>query len=114
MSQPKNESELRDEVLALLDQFHLPHFKHWSGPFSKSGIPDIYVTLPGGRACWIELKGPAGKPTPEQLAFIKEHSRGGCLAFFAYSIEAVIVTLADAGVECMKEVRRQFKGGLKL
>lgn len=110
---PENEGELRDEVLALLKQFHLPHFKHWGGPLSKAGIPDIYITLPGGRACWIELKGPKGKPTPEQLEFIAEHSRGDALCFFAYSIEAVIVTLADAGVECMKQIRAQFKGGLK-
>ena len=113
MKDPENEHELTGQVLGLLKQFKFQYFKHWGGPLSIKGIPDVYVTLPGGRACWIELKGPSGKPTDEQMDFIQRHSAAGALAFFAYSIEAVITNLADAGVECMIQVRKQFKGGLR-
>ncbi len=113
MKQPEDESELRDQVMNLFKQEHLAYFKHWSGQFSKKGVADIYLTLPGGRACWIELKGPKGKPTNHQIEFMREHSEAGALCFFAYSVEAVIINLAAARVKCMQRIRRQFPGGLK-
>lgn len=60
------------------------------GALGVKGLPDIAGTHADGRAIWIEAKRPAwivdgrvrrpaGKPTPEQLAFLHEvHRRGAC------------------------------------
>lgn len=34
----------------------------------NSGVPDRLVCLPGGRACFVELKAPGKKPRPLQVA----------------------------------------------
>jgi hypothetical protein len=33
----------------------------------RVGMPDRLVVLPGGEICWVELKTPTGKVSPEQL-----------------------------------------------
>lgn len=38
----------------------------------RRSVPDRLVLLPGGRACFIEVKRPGGKPTARQLA---EHAK---------------------------------------
>ena len=64
-------------------------FKNASGN-SVCGIPDIAGYMPDGRALFIEVKRPGGKPTPDQKIFIEKAQKAGCLAFFAYSLEDVI------------------------
>lgn len=99
------EAELTPLVRNMLYLLKLPHHKNWGGPMSEKGIPDLYLTIPPtGRACWIELKGSAGKPTPEQIKFIDKHSAAGALAFFAWDVETVVFELAKAGYEPAKRI----------
>ena len=69
----------------------------------RSGIPDFFVMLPGGRACWIEVKRPgryfdvwAGckRDSPAQYAFLTAVNAGGGIGMCVDSLEAVAKTLA--------------------
>ena len=51
------------------------HFKHW------------------GRFVAIEVKGPGGKASPDQLRFLAEVRRAGGIGIVAYSIDDVIEAL---------------------
>lgn len=43
----------------------------WLSKFSEAGFPDL-VLLKGQRIIWAELKGPHGRPTPEQRAWLAD------------------------------------------
>jgi hypothetical protein len=46
--------------------------------FGEEGDPDWECTLPGGRRCRIEIKRAGKRPTPEQLAKLREvNAMGG-------------------------------------
>ncbi|MDD5303084.1 MAG: VRR-NUC domain-containing protein [Elusimicrobia bacterium] len=57
--------------------------------FGKRGSSDILGVLDDGRALAIEVKGPKGKATFEQLDFLAEIAKRGGVAFIARSIEDV-------------------------
>ncbi len=58
--------------------------------FGIKGAPDIVGILPGGRFLAIEVKGPGGKASAEQVAFLAEITERGGLAFVAFSIDDVV------------------------
>ena len=74
-------------------------WKHWGGPMSKRGVSDLLGCLPGGRMLAIECKRPGGKPSPEQIRFIKDIQDRGGLGMIADNVEVVKTALRDAGVE---------------
>ncbi|HCW80237.1 MAG TPA: VRR-NUC domain-containing protein [Ruminococcaceae bacterium] len=43
----------------------------------NSGVPDRLVCLPGGKACFVELKAPGKKPRPLQVAAQEQLRRLG-------------------------------------
>ena len=57
--------------------FHVANERRCSekeGSFLKSlgvvaGVPDLIFVMPGGITCWMEIKVPNGRLTPEQRAF---------------------------------------------
>lgn len=49
----------------------------WTSP-GNSGVPDRIVILPGGRALFVELKAPGGKPTKLQMVQHKRLRALGC------------------------------------
>ena len=62
---------------------------------TQPGVPDLYVLLPGGRGCWIEMKRPkwhgkkgdkGGALSPEQKERIAELERGGALCHVSTSV----------------------------
>jgi hypothetical protein len=56
----------------------------------SKGALDIYACLPpNGRSCWIEVKKPGGRVSPEQQQFIDIINQAGGLAFVAHSVEEV-------------------------
>jgi hypothetical protein len=57
--------------------------------FGVKGAPDIIGILPDGRFLAIEVKGPGGKASIEQLQFLGEIAKNGGMAFVAFSIDDV-------------------------
>jgi len=55
-----------------------------------TGFSDLFAVLPGGRAVFLEIKTPRGKPTPEQVNFLRMMSGLGCPAGVARSMEDVL------------------------
>lgn len=93
------EKEIVNEIVRTLRACDCFVWKHWGGPMSKRGVSDLLGCLPNGRIIAIECKRPGGRPTPEQVRFIRDiQSRGG-LAMIADNAETVKNALADAGIE---------------
>lgn len=57
--------------------------------FCLRGTSDILGVMPNGRFLAIEMKGPKGRATQEQLAFISKVKRQGGVAFIARGIEDI-------------------------
>ena len=55
-----------------------------------NGFSDLFGVLPGGRALFVEVKAPKGKPSPAQTNFLAQVSMTGAAAGVARSIEDVI------------------------
>lgn len=65
------EKRFENEIKAFLDT--LPntwYFKHWAGPYSKVGIPDIIACV-NGRFVAIEVKAPHGRASELQKRTIR-------------------------------------------
>lgn len=58
----------------------------------RSGVPDLTM-LHDGNAFALELKGPQGRVTDNQLEFMDDWKRAGGLGDFAYSIDQAIACL---------------------
>ena len=59
------------------------HFKHWAGPYSKTGVPDI-IGCVNGRFVGIEVKASNGKPSMLQIRNIKQINDAGGYARIIY------------------------------
>jgi hypothetical protein len=57
--------------------------------FGIKGAPDIVGILPGGRFLAIEVKGPGGKASIDQLQFLGDIAKNGGVAFVAFSVDDV-------------------------
>ncbi len=44
---PNPETPVTGQIRAILDMMRVAHFKHWSGPFSEKGVPDLIGVIPG-------------------------------------------------------------------
>jgi hypothetical protein len=99
---PISEARLKEKIATLLTQRGL-FFRRFAGSlFTRSGVPDFFVLLPDGRACWIEVKKPgrykdcwAGchKDSPGQWLFLTAVNTGGGLGLCVDSVEAVVAAL---------------------
>lgn len=99
------ETIITRQIREMLRILKIPHFKHWGGPFSEPGVPDLIGTLPGsGRGLFIEVKVPGNTPKPDQRAFLETYRAAGALAFWADDPKAVVRALAEAGYEPAKHL----------
>jgi hypothetical protein len=64
--------------------------------FGIKGAPDIVGILPGGRFLAIEVKGPGGKASIDQLQVLGDIAKNGGVAFVAFSIDDVARHLESA------------------
>lgn len=81
---------------------------------NEAGLPDLAGWLPSRRdvlglvhravPLYIEVKRPSGVRRPEQVCFIEEAKKDGCIAFFAESWDDVVSNLKEAGVELIYNV----------
>ena len=60
-----------------------------SNPYNMKGVGDIVGMTPDGRFLSIEVKTKTGKPSADQLLFIKRCTLNGGLCFVARSIEDI-------------------------
>ncbi|EPY2279541.1 VRR-NUC domain-containing protein [Clostridium sporogenes] len=65
------EKKFENEIKKFLSELPKTWFyKNWSGPYSKSGIPDIIACV-DGHFIGIEVKAPNGKPSELQKRNIR-------------------------------------------
>lgn len=118
------ETGITNQIREMLRLMRIPHEKHWGGPMSPKGIPDILATLPGetatvregivihthppGRALWIEIKVPGKNLRPEQEEFLDKMREAGALAFVAYGPKDVLRHLSGAGFAPAQRITMQF------
>lgn len=67
-------------------------FKVHGGPMQQAGIPDLCV-VHAGRAIFLEVKHPGGKPTPLQIAMMERIEAAGGVAAVVQSTEDVVEVL---------------------
>ncbi|MBY6918158.1 VRR-NUC domain-containing protein [Clostridium botulinum] len=58
-------------------------FKHWAGPYSVAGIPDIICCIKG-RFVGLEVKAEGGHPSPLQLRTVDLINESGGVALIVY------------------------------
>ena len=58
------------------------------------GCPDVLGQLRDGRTLAVECKRPSGKPTPEQIAFLRCVRANGGVALVARSVDDLLEALA--------------------
>ena len=63
----------------------------------RRGVADLAFTLPGGRAAYLELKSPTGRPSQEQREFRADAEAAGALYAVASTPEQVTGVLASWG-----------------
>lgn len=98
------EARLKARISTLLTERGY-FFRRFAGSvFMRAGIPDFFILLPNGRACWIEVKRPgrytdvwAGckRDSPAQWQFLTAVNAGGGLGLCVDSLEDVAKTLAS-------------------
>ena len=83
---------LRDEYGATVHVYH----GHAMG---ESSHPDLYGTLPGGRAFWFEVKSPGSKHDAArllcQLDFLRREHVNGAVCGMVSSVGAVDIAVQD-------------------
>jgi hypothetical protein len=56
-------------------------------------VPDIVLHLPGGQTCFLELKAPGGRLSPEQKRFMEQVTAIGCLTPVAFGVDEAVAAL---------------------
>ena len=89
-NQKITEADVTAQIRQVLKICKVWHWKNWSGPMTyPKGISDI-LGIYKGRFLAIEIKKPGGKPTPDQLKFLRYVREEGGIAFVAYSVDDVV------------------------
>lgn len=86
------EADITRQIRDLLRALGIFHFKHWGGPMSPKGLPDIMGCY-DGRFFGIEVKAPGKKPTEAQSNVLWNIRKAGGISFVARSVEDVVKKL---------------------
>lgn len=98
-----SEARLKEKIAAWLTSRGFFYRRFAGSPFQRAGIPDFFVLLPDGGACWIEVKALgrykdvwAGchKDSPAQWLFLTAINRGGGLALCVDTLDEVVIALS--------------------
>lgn len=69
----------------------------FDGRYFDTGVPvgfsDLFGVTTHGRAFFIEVKTPKGKPTPAQTAFLRAMEHNGALAGICRSVEEALILI---------------------
>lgn len=86
-----SEADITKAIRDLLKACNIWSWKHWGGPMSLKGVPDIIGMIgPEGKSFYIEIKKKSGVVSREQQEFINSVNRHGGIAFVARSVDDVI------------------------
>jgi Holliday junction resolvase len=79
------EKEFEKKIKRFLDSLdsEVWYFKHWAGPYSKSGIPDI-VACVNNNFVGIEVKAADGKASALQIRNIELIRAAGGIGYILY------------------------------
>lgn len=78
------EKQFENKIKKFLDSIpSIWHYKNWSGPYSKSGIPDIIACV-NGKFVGIEVKAPNGRASELQKRNIRLIRECGGLGYILY------------------------------
>jgi hypothetical protein len=82
--------------------------KHHGNAYSERGLPDLFGTLPGGRAFYIEVKRPGklATLTPAQRLLLQQEAKNGAVAGYATSVEDVVDLLMQQGFKVIPPEKR--------
>lgn len=99
------ENVITAQIREILRIMRVPHFKHFGGPLSPKGVPDIIGCLPpSGTMLLIEVKTPTGKVSPEQEEFLARYKAGGAVVMIARDPRDVLTVLRAYGFEPAKRL----------
>lgn len=76
----------------------------------RPGVADLCIIKPGGRAYFLELKSPKGRPTDLQWEFAQDCTDAGCEWEFASNIDDALLTLRDWGLLNITQLPAKYKG----
>lgn len=99
------EKNYENKIKKLLDK--LPntwYFKHWAGPYSKAGIPDIIACI-DGHFVGIEVKASSGRASKLQEVNMSKIKRAGGHGYITYpkdfnELKRELEGLSGAGNQC--------------
>ena len=80
------EKNIVKRIMASLKEDGFFCIKIHGSEYQMAGLPDV-LALKGGRAYWLEVKRPGGKPTPLQVRMIEKLKGFGCVAGVVFSVE---------------------------
>lgn len=109
---PEKESKIQRAIVVRLSRWGIKLWRRNVGAFKNeatgsyfrsgsAGMSDLWGVDRDGRHWEIETKRPGNKPTPKQLAWLKEMTARGCVAFWADSAnvaEVVAEAVISGGV----------------
>lgn len=72
--------------------------KFHANAFTERGVADLFGSLPGGRAYFIEVKVPGGKPTQWQIAWLAEERKRNSIAAVCTSTDEVDKLFKEHGI----------------
>lgn len=81
----------------LLDRLGVRLHKATGGPYGEIGASDLYGTLPGGRAVYVEVKMPGKKGRPEQVHWLEAEAKMGAVAVLVTSWDELQQILSTEG-----------------
>ena len=89
------EGEVQRQIIEYIEASGIYAWRNNTGrrggvSYGKQGSSDILGILPGGKFLAIEVKGPNGKASLEQLEFLGNIAKNGGVAFIAWGLDDVI------------------------
>lgn len=97
MTEHQIQDEIRNAVspYAIIFRINVGNGKTVDGRFFKTGVPSGFSDLFGvrksdGKAIFIEVKAPKGRPTDKQINFINQMKKQGAIAGICRSAEEAI------------------------
>lgn len=90
------------------DRYNVTLHKMHGGPYTETGTPDLFGTLPGGRAIYVEVKTPAtinvmDKRRKYQDAWLKVEAKQGAFTFVTASWQDLLIELIANGIYPQKD-----------